>query len=252
MKDATQLERLAKPIPAGLIKQKPGSFAADYCDHEIITQILLAICGPFSFEVVEAFRNPDGLIDGCIARLTAEIDGRTVSVTEAGDCDQPEKKKSQGERLQVCASSAIKRCWMRLGLGLHLWAGEQDYFLYRHLLKNAEEGSRDPATFAQAAPSAASGTLESAPAAPEEPSGIPTPSDDNAARNSSGTPGPISKNQLGKLQSRVRALNAEKMGVSDRRIARGLPPLNELCSAEDLDNWDTFLVDLEAIRRVKA
>ena len=32
-------------------------------------------------------------------------------------------------------SDAFKRCWMRLGLGLHLWSGSS-YFLDRQLAKS--------------------------------------------------------------------------------------------------------------------
>lgn len=127
------LTRLSKPVAPQFVKQPaPGKYGT-YVDHEIINQILLLTVGPFSFEIQQVFYNPEGLLDGCTASLTATVDGKEVTITEAGDCEHAANKKTQGERLKNAASDALKRCSMRLGLGLHLWAGEQDYFLYTTL-----------------------------------------------------------------------------------------------------------------------
>jgi hypothetical protein len=150
MSEPTQLERLAKPFPAKYVKPPAKGKYGDYIDHEIVNQALLIILGAFSFEVQQVFYNPDGLLDGCTASLTAVIDGREVTVTEAGDCEHAENKKTQGDRLKNSASDALKRCAMRLGCGIHVWAGGDDFFLYDRL-KARREISESAGDHAQAA-----------------------------------------------------------------------------------------------------
>lgn len=136
-----QLARLAKPIPARYIKEAPGG-RGDYCDHEIINQILLKVLGPFSFRVEQVIYSPERIVEGCTASLTVTVDGREVTITEVGDCPNADSAGSpnQGDRLKKAASDALKRCAMRLGLGLHLWAGtDHDYFLWRQLSGGADE-----------------------------------------------------------------------------------------------------------------
>lgn len=127
----TQRARLAAPFKPSLIhKPAPGQHG-DYVSHDAVTQKLLAVVGPFDLDVVELIRDNEGRVDGCLVRLTCEIDGLRVSVTEAGECDNADVKKTNGERAKHAVSDAIKRCAMRLGVGLHLWA--DDYFLYEYL-----------------------------------------------------------------------------------------------------------------------
>jgi hypothetical protein len=64
------------------------------------------------------------VIVGAVWRLALVIDGRTVRLEEAGDVEAPHNWRHDGQRLKQAASDAIKRCAMRAGLGLHLWAGE--------------------------------------------------------------------------------------------------------------------------------
>ncbi len=129
----SDLLKLARPVPAKYVSKAPSGHGL-YVSHDIINQILLGIVGPFSFQVEQIVYNPDGLVDGCTASLSVTVDGRPVTITEAGDCDFPEQKKTQGDRLKNAASDALKRCAMRLGLGLHLWA-DPDYFLFDGLSK---------------------------------------------------------------------------------------------------------------------
>ena len=134
----TQLERLARPIPAKYVKAPPKGKYGSYVPHEIITQILLGIVGPFDFKVEQVIYGPEGLVEGVTASMTCTIDGWPTTITEIGDCEQPTNWKTQGARMKDAASDALKRCAMRFGLGLHLWAGE-DYFLFDQLAKRPDE-----------------------------------------------------------------------------------------------------------------
>lgn len=136
----TQLERLARPFPARYVKAPAqGKFGA-YVPHDVVTQALLAICGPYDLEVGQVFMGPDGQIEGCLVTLCLTIDDRRVCITEVGDCEQPGNWKTQGARMKDAISDGVKRCAMRFGLGLHLWA-QDDYFLYDQLHRREEEVS---------------------------------------------------------------------------------------------------------------
>jgi hypothetical protein len=148
MHDLTQL---ARPFPPGFIERKDGT---DYVAHHVVTQRLLSVVGPFDFELVEIIRGdvaevapiPNGksrrarsgtpalhnIAVGGVWRLTCEVDGRRVRIEEVGDVGDVHNWPHDGARLKDAASDALKRCAMRLGLGLHLWAQEH-YFLDRQL-----------------------------------------------------------------------------------------------------------------------
>lgn len=103
-------------------------------DHTAVVERLLSDVGPYAFALVEILREqmpelvkkstyPGGLmVTGAIATLTVEVDGRTVTITEAGGVENAQMIDGDGERVKHALSDAIKRCAMRLGLGLHVWA----------------------------------------------------------------------------------------------------------------------------------
>jgi hypothetical protein len=144
----SQLARLAKPFNPRLVHKNPsGAGRGDYVSHSAVTEKLLAVVGPFSYEVVDVFRGPvkgkdelGQVVVGCLGKLTCTIDGETVSVTEVGDCEQPGNWPHDGARMKDAASDAIKRCAMRLGVGLHLWS-QREFFLFDWLDKQTEDGS---------------------------------------------------------------------------------------------------------------
>jgi hypothetical protein len=150
------LVELARRFPDGFVERKDGN---DYVAHHVVNQRLLSIVGPFDFELVQVIRGdvpavaPDpqgrsrraragtpelrGVVVGGIWRLTCTIDGRRVRVEEVGDVGDVHNWPHDGARLKDAASDALKRCAMRLGLGLHLWAQEH-YFLDRQVRAVAE------------------------------------------------------------------------------------------------------------------
>ena len=161
----SQLDKLAEPFPRSLIKQAPKGKYGEYVKHSAVTERLLSIVGAFSYEIVQVIHGPappvigkstktmtytkenprwparDHAVVGCIAKLTVWVDGREVSVEEAGDVDDP-AMENDGRNLKDASSDAIKRCCMRLGLGLHLWS-QDDYFLDRAAMPPQPDGSVD-------------------------------------------------------------------------------------------------------------
>jgi hypothetical protein len=127
-----QLYELARPFPDRLVKQKPGKFAASYVEHSVISQRLLEVLGPHTFTVDTPVLNPDGVIVGCLATLEVMVDGDFVTITEVGDVEHP--GTNNASNLKNAASDALKRCAMRLGVGLHLWS-QDNYYLDKALEK---------------------------------------------------------------------------------------------------------------------
>lgn len=157
----TDLRKLAEPFPAKLVKKPPQGKHGSYVPHSTVNERALSIVGPFSFQVVDVVRGaafpvtvnkgkdnertfgPREAVVGCLGQLTVEIDGRTVTITEAGDVEGAAAQED-GANLKEAASDAFKRCWMRVGLGLHLWS-QDDYFLAAQLDKDlAGSGPDDP------------------------------------------------------------------------------------------------------------
>lgn len=146
---ASQLRKLATPFPSTYVERKPGPSGADYVAHHVVEQALIATLGSIPRqEVVQIIRGyapevqtksatygpfPDA-VTGVVLRLSCEVDGREVVVEEVGDVEQPAMKDTDGARLKDAVSDAYKRCAMRMGLGLHLWAQEH-YFLPQSLDK---------------------------------------------------------------------------------------------------------------------
>ena len=134
----SQLSKLATPFSEKFIETKPGKFAAAYVPHGIVSQFLLGIVGPHDFAIDTLVRDADGTLTGCLCTLTVDVDGRTTSIQEVGECENPNNWKTDGARLKACASDGIKRCAMRLGLGLHLWHKHDGNYVLADILEKRE------------------------------------------------------------------------------------------------------------------
>jgi hypothetical protein len=165
------LMELARRFPEGFVERKDGN---DYVAHHVVNQRLLTIVGPFDFELVEVVRgdvaavapDPNGrsrrakagtpalhnVVVGGVWRLTCTIGDRRVRIEEVGDVGDVHNWPHDGARLKDAASDSLKRCAMRLGLGLHLWAQEH-YFLDRQLRAVVEQ----PGSMAEAEEAVAGG-----------------------------------------------------------------------------------------------
>ena len=134
----TDLYQLSVPFPDSLVRKAPSGKFGDYVPHSTITERLLSIVGPFDMRVTDIIYGPGDHLEGIVLEMTFMIDGQRVTIQEAGDCEQPDNWKTQGARLKDAISDGVKRCSMRVGLGLHLWSGG-DYFLQTQLGKDHPE-----------------------------------------------------------------------------------------------------------------
>jgi len=159
--DRTQLAKLIQRIPDGFIRNTRDDGKGDnYAPHHAVNQLLLLVLGPFCFELVEIHRGDvlerkdskflDGkspvklhnVVVGATWRLTATVDGERVVVEQTGDVEHADLWQHDGARLKDAESDALKRCAMRLGLGLHLWA-DGDYVLDRWLPLPPRDGQAE-------------------------------------------------------------------------------------------------------------
>ena len=137
MTERPDLAALAAPFKDHQIKTKPGGLGLRYVSHSEVQQRLLYHLGPTPQRVVEIIRNADGQLNGVILEMTFTIDSKEVVIQEAGDCERP--GPNDALNAQMAISSAIGRCCMRVGLGLHLWAGDDHYVLDRALARDTDD-----------------------------------------------------------------------------------------------------------------
>ena len=57
----------------------------NYIQHSVIRQRLLTVLGAYSTDIVETLYD-DGIITGVVLKLSCVIDGKEISVVEAGRC----------------------------------------------------------------------------------------------------------------------------------------------------------------------
>ena len=163
-KTQSQLELLAQPFPDGSVMTKLGSTGGIYVPHSVVTQKALEVVGPYSIDSVVLIRGtapempgkngkpgfpavPNAVV-GALVTIRAVIDERDISITEVGECENPAVRKTDGERAKMAVSDALKRCWMRAGLGLHLWS-KDDYTLAGALAEPEAPQPPDPAAWRQ-------------------------------------------------------------------------------------------------------
>lgn len=145
-----RFRELIRPFPASLIQAPaPGKFGT-YVNHADVTQAALRIVGPHDFKVVELIRGyapeiktekrtypaRENAVVGVIGELSYSLGGGTYyTIREIGSEDNP-AMSNDGDNAKNAASDAYKRCWMRAGLGLHLWP--KKYWLDKQFDKDAE------------------------------------------------------------------------------------------------------------------
>jgi hypothetical protein len=165
-----QVVEMSRPFPSKYISD--DGRGNDYVRHDIVLQRLIQIFGrPPKIEVLRELYDAEKLT-GVVMRLT--VPGFDP-VEEAGEADNPQSK-TNGARAKDACSDAIKRCAMRLGLGLHLWS-QQNYFLHEVLTRDSAGSVTTPTVNAEpsAAPVAPQPEMSAATSAEEEAGGSPVP-----------------------------------------------------------------------------
>jgi len=129
--------KLSKEWNKAVVKKLPVSYKKDgisYVDHTQVTQRLIALIPDVQFKagsfIYDDYEDLEGrrrkILTGVEYTIEGTIDGHLRSVTEVGMCDKPfevegRKPANNGERAKECISDAVKRCGMRLGIGIELY-----------------------------------------------------------------------------------------------------------------------------------
>lgn len=159
-----QVYQVAVPFPKKVIRENPSG-GGKYVPHHLYTQRLLLHFGHYDFELVELIRgdvagkapNPNGQSDrarngtpaltnvvvGAVCRLRVVMDGQPMVVEEVGDCEDPHNWAHDGARGKDAMSDALKRCAMRIGMGVHLYARDPQDFILREALRSKFESGDD-------------------------------------------------------------------------------------------------------------
>ena len=115
---------LTKNFPKDVVKDAPKGKFGKYVPHHIYTQRLVdVIPGGYDF-TYEVVRGKDNGIIG--AACTLFIKSTEQTIQEVGDVDMNAVNRNitESELLKLAVSDGIKRCCMRLGIGLELWTGD--------------------------------------------------------------------------------------------------------------------------------
>jgi len=121
--DKETQKKLIKNFPKDVVKDAPKGKFGKYVPHHIYTQRLVdVIPGGYDFTYDE-LRGKDNAIIG--AKCTLYIKATEQTIQEVGDVDMNAVNRNitESELLKLAVSDGIKRCCMRLGIGLELWTG---------------------------------------------------------------------------------------------------------------------------------
>jgi len=145
-----QQTKLLKTFPAAAVKSNPTGYGS-YVAHTLVEQRLIDVFGvPPRTKVVHVIRGNapgkkaddpplENVVCGVVLRMEATVDGHEWWAEEAGDCELPSNWTHDGPRLKDAMSDAYKRCAMRLGVALHVWAGEAFYLAEKFAKQDAAE-----------------------------------------------------------------------------------------------------------------
>ena len=115
-------KKLIKDFPKSVVKPAPKGKFEDYVPHHIYTQRLVdVIPGGYDFTFTE-IRGKDNAIVGAKCKLFIKETDQTIE--EVGDVTKYQlESNTESEVLKLAVSDGIKRCCMRIGMGLELWTG---------------------------------------------------------------------------------------------------------------------------------
>ncbi len=117
-------KKLTANFPKEVVRPAPKGKFGKYVPHHLYTQRLVDVIPggyDFSYDII---RDKDNSIVG--ARCTLYFKDADQTIVEVGDVDvhQIARNITESEILKLAVSDGIKRCCMRIGLGLELWTGD--------------------------------------------------------------------------------------------------------------------------------
>jgi len=149
MKNRITQIQLSKPWNKSLVKSLNKGFGnIDYVEHTQVTQKLIALIPDLDMEIgryiYDTVEDINGIrrrfVTGVEVKMSGTVDGKYIRRQEVGMCDKPffhadaNKVHNNGQRAKEALSDAIKRCAMRLGVGIELY--DTDTWLGSYLEKN--------------------------------------------------------------------------------------------------------------------
>jgi hypothetical protein len=159
--------QLSKHWKKDVVKQKKMPYGTiDYVDHTQVTQKLIALIPDVHISInynagnggyiYEDHTTQDGdiksILVGVSVTVSGTIDNRYRTVDEVGMCDKPfeveggKSPANNGERAKECMSDAIKRCGLRLGIGLELYGKDTNSWVSSFLEGNLESETKKEKT----------------------------------------------------------------------------------------------------------
>jgi len=144
--DKETQKKLTKDFPKSVVKKAPQGKFGDYVPHHIYTQRLVDVIGGGYDFTFEETRDKTGAIIGAKCRLYIKSSDQTIE--EVGDVDMNAVKRNitESEILKLAVSDGIKRCCMRLGIGLELWTGgvtEEEHYSTRQVEVSKPKMTKD-------------------------------------------------------------------------------------------------------------
>ncbi len=121
--DKETQKKLTKNFPKEVVKKAPKGKYGDYVPHHLYTQRLVdVIPGGYDY-TYEVVRGADNSIIGAKCKLYIKSTDQTIEEVGDVDVNAVNRNITESELLKLAVSDGIKRCCMRLGIGLELWTG---------------------------------------------------------------------------------------------------------------------------------
>jgi len=140
-------KKLTKNFSKEVVQPPPPGKFGQYVPHHIYTQRLVDVLpGGYDF-TFDAERDKDGAIVGAKCRLYLKDADQTIE--EVGDVSATalSSKKTESEILKLAVSDGLKRCCMRIGLGLELWTGdmsEEEFYSTDKVKEPVQKTTEEP------------------------------------------------------------------------------------------------------------
>jgi len=133
---------LAHEFPKEFIKKTPSGQhgKADYVPWTTIVQVIIDKTGPFDWRNVQIVYSPGGTQITVSGELTTYRENGRAVTTAGVNASETSGNKTLSPA--AAESDALKRAAAKQGIGLHLWTGDDPYFLHGSLVKKDAEAEK--------------------------------------------------------------------------------------------------------------